>query len=133
VQGTGATVMVSFPLRGKDELHCSQRGTRATKASHNFGNIVEGEDGSVINLDNISALETLFEGLEGSMLRTSTMTKDPRDISPMKTRAATISNLKLSRKPKFWICVELVPGHVEVSKPPLWRLLCLNFKNFTSI
>jgi septum formation inhibitor MinC len=45
----------------------------------------------------------------------------------------TISNLKLSRKPKFWICVELVPGHVEASKPPLWRLLCLNFKNFTSI
>jgi hypothetical protein len=80
--------MVSFPLRGKDELHCSRRGTRATKASHNFGNIVEGEDGSVINLDNISALETLFEGLEGSMLRTSTTTKDPRDISPMKTRAS---------------------------------------------
>jgi hypothetical protein len=52
VWGTGATIMVSFPLRCKDELHSSQRGTRVTKASHDFGNIVKGEDMSVIDLDN---------------------------------------------------------------------------------
>jgi hypothetical protein len=80
--------MVSFPLRCKDELHSSRRGTRATKASHDFGNIVKGEDRGVVDLDNISTLETLLEGFEGPMLRTSITMKDPRNISPMKTRAS---------------------------------------------
>jgi hypothetical protein len=80
--------MVRFPLQCKDELHCSWRSTRATKASHDFGNIVKGEVGSVINLDNISTLETSLEVFQGPMLCTSTTTKDPGDISPMKMRAS---------------------------------------------
>jgi hypothetical protein len=79
--------MVGFSLQCKDELHRSPRGMRATEAIHNVGNIIEGENGSAINLDNISALETLLEGFEGLMLCTSTKMKDPRDIIPMKTRA----------------------------------------------
>jgi hypothetical protein len=84
VQGTRATITVSFPLRCKDELHCIRRCTRTTKASHNFGNIIKGENGSVINLDNISTLETLLEGFEGPMLHTGTTMKDLRDKSQMR-------------------------------------------------
>ncbi len=82
---------VDQPVEGAEdqgELHCSRRGMRVTKASHDFGNIIKGEDGSVVNLDNISTLETLLEGFEGPMLRTSTTTKDPGDMSPMKMRAS---------------------------------------------